>query len=269
MSNPPGNGSGHGERDGDGRLPGPPNVTLVDVLIENLGQRGGDGGNQRRGYDAFHRLDPPIFKVTKDPLDVDHWIRIIEQKFGLMECDDYEKVTLAAHQLDDAAGAWWQGYLTQQERDHRVDWAEFKAAFRAHHFPAGLMELKADEFRNLKQGNKSIIEYTSAFNYLSQYALYEVSSDPKKQNCYLRGLSLRIQDRLSVASCANFNALVSKAIKVESKMLELDAETHKRVATPPHGGTSSQRPHTGATPPPRVPSYGAPQPMWMVRNQGA
>ncbi|WVZ96996.1 hypothetical protein U9M48_042567 [Paspalum notatum var. saurae] len=146
MSNPPGNGSGHGEHDGDGRLPDPTNVTLVDVLmraetnrqdqkrllqtlIDNLGKRGGDGGHQRHGYDAFSRLDPPIFKVTKDPLDVDHWIRIIEQKFGLMEYDDYEKVTLVAHQLHDVAGAWWQGYLTQQELGHRVDWAEFKAAF--------------------------------------------------------------------------------------------------------------------------------------------
>ncbi|WVZ90355.1 LOW QUALITY PROTEIN: hypothetical protein U9M48_036664, partial [Paspalum notatum var. saurae] len=282
MSNPPGNGSGHGEHDGDERLPDPPNVTLVDVLmraetnrqdqnrllqtlIENLGHRGGDGGHQRRGYDSFSRLDPPIFKVTKDPLDADHWIRIIEQKFGLMECDDYEKVTLAAHQLYDAAGAWWQGYLTQQEQGHRVNWAEFKAAFQAHHIPAGLMELKADEFRNL---NKSVIEYTNAFNYLSQYALDEVSSDPKKKNRYLRGLSLRLQDKLSVASCANFNALVSMAIKVESKMLELDAETRKRAATPSHGGTSSQHPRTGATPPPRVPGYGAPQPMWMVCNQG-
>ncbi|WVZ96997.1 hypothetical protein U9M48_042568 [Paspalum notatum var. saurae] len=129
------------------------------------------------------------------------------------------------------------------------------------------MDLKADEFRNLKQGNKSVMEYTHAFNYLSQYALDEVSSDPKKQNHYLRGLSLRMQDKLSVASCANFNALVSMAIKVESKMLELDAETRKRAATPPHGGTS-QRPRTGVTPPPRVPGYGAPQPMWMVHNQG-
>ncbi|WVZ89975.1 hypothetical protein U9M48_036320 [Paspalum notatum var. saurae] len=183
MSNPPGNGIGHGERDGDGWLPDPPNVTLVDVLmrieanrqdqnrllqtlIENLGQRGGDGGNQCQGYDAFSRHDPPIFKVTKDPLDADHWI---------------------PHQLLDAAGAWWQGYLTQQERDHRVDWAEFKAAFRTHHIPTGLMELKADEFYNLKQGNKSVMEYTNAFNYLSQYAHDEVCSDPKKQNHYLRG----------------------------------------------------------------------------------
>ena len=140
--------------------------------------------NQRPGYDAFSHHDPPIFKVTKDPLDVDHWIYIIEQKFGLIECDDYDKVNFAAHQLHDAAGAWWQGYLTQQEHGHRVDWAEFKAAFRAHHILAGLMELKANEFRNLKQGNKSVMEYTNAFNYLSQYALDEVSSDPKKRDRY-------------------------------------------------------------------------------------
>ncbi|WVZ52307.1 LOW QUALITY PROTEIN: hypothetical protein U9M48_003380 [Paspalum notatum var. saurae] len=87
------------------------------------------------------------------------------------------------------------------------------------------MELKADEFRNLK----TILEYTNAFNYLSQYALDEVSFDPKKQNHYFRWLSLRMQDKLSVASCANYNALVSLAIRVESKMLVFDAETCKRA----------------------------------------
>lgn len=45
---------------------------------------------------------------AKEPLDADHWIRTMEQKFGLIVCEDHEKATFAAHQLQDAAGAWWQ-----------------------------------------------------------------------------------------------------------------------------------------------------------------
>ncbi|WVZ89979.1 hypothetical protein U9M48_036324 [Paspalum notatum var. saurae] len=58
-----------------------------------------------------------------------------------------------------------------------------------------------------------------------------------------------MQDKLSVASCANFNALVSMAIKIESKMLELDAETPQKsyntspwwylLSTSVHGGNTS------------------------------
>jgi hypothetical protein len=54
--------------------------------------RGGPGGNGRneggaRGlegpcsYQDFLKTHPPMFMLIAEPIDVEHWLRILEQKF--------------------------------------------------------------------------------------------------------------------------------------------------------------------------------------------
>ena len=51
-----------------------------------------------------------------------------------------------------------------------------------------LIELKQEEFRALKQGSMSIIEYRDKFAQLSRYAPNEVVDDANKQRHFLKGL---------------------------------------------------------------------------------
>ena len=105
---------------GDDNLPPPPPLhpTLVEILRRSEESRqtqnqimqaivqhlGGQGhGGQRHGHSVFMATDPPIFRGSKEPLDADFWLRTIEEKFGLIQCNDQEKVNYAAHQLRDAA----------------------------------------------------------------------------------------------------------------------------------------------------------------------
>ena len=78
-----------------------------------------DGAEHRDDYSDFLRTQPPIFMRAKDPLDADHWLRTIEQKLALIQCEKHEKVLYAAHQLQDATGAWWQGHVDLQPAGHR------------------------------------------------------------------------------------------------------------------------------------------------------
>lgn len=153
---------------------------LLKALVQNTTPHGGGTTNRPNSFSAFLRTQPPIFTRAKDPLDVDHWLRTIEQKLALVRCEDLEKVLYAAHQLQDAAGAWWQGFVGLQPAGHQVTWAEFHTAFRAFHIPTGVMDIKMQEFLELKQGNKSVMDYVHEFNYLSQYAPEEVSSNARK-----------------------------------------------------------------------------------------
>jgi hypothetical protein len=43
--------------------------------------------------------------------------------------------------------------------DHVVEWREFKAAFRGHHIPAGIMDHKLNEFLALTQRNHTLLQY--------------------------------------------------------------------------------------------------------------
>src|ERR1041384_8014083 len=259
----------------------PPPPTMAEVLMQiernsqeqtvflrtiavHLAPRGEGGAARGDNFSNFLRTQPPIFTRAKDPLAADHWLRTIEQKLDLIRCGQHEKVLFASHQLQDEAGAWWQGHRAMMAADHRFTWDEFRTAFRAFHIPEGVMQIKRLEFLNLKQGNKSVMEYVHAFNYLAQYAPSDVDSDVKKRGCFYNGLSEEMQDKLSVMEYRDFNHLVDRAIFAEDKMNKLEAKKRKRAAPPPMSG-GAQRPRPGLPPPIRMPGHGVPQPMWMRR----
>jgi hypothetical protein len=73
-----------------------------------------------------------------------------------------------------------------QSVDHRVEWGEFKAAFRGHHIPAGIMDRKLNEFLALTQGGRTVLQYAQAFNDLCQYAGYHADTDEKKRDRFRR-----------------------------------------------------------------------------------
>jgi hypothetical protein len=77
-----------------------------------------------------------------------------------------------------------------QPVDHEVEWREFKAAFRGHHIPAGIMDRKLNEFLALTQGNRTVLQYAQAFNDLCQYVGYHAETDAKKRDRFRRGSAL-------------------------------------------------------------------------------
>src|SRR6266542_6762567 len=205
---------------------------LLRVLVQNTAPRGGNGAERHDDYSDFLRTQPPVFTRAKDPLDADHWLRTIEQKLALIRCEEHEKVLYAAHQLQDAAGAWWQGHLDLQPAEHRFTWAEFRTAFHAFHIPKGVIDIKKQEFHDLKQGNKSVMDYVHSFNYLAQYIPDYVSTDEKKRDRFMNGLSEEMQDKVATLDFNDFNYLVNKAIIAEDKMNKLEAKWCTRAAPP-------------------------------------
>ena len=68
------------------------------------GVHGGNGGNEGgarcpegpSSYQDFLKTHPPTFMPTNEPLDAEHWLRIQEQKFLLLNVADEQKVRFAA-----------------------------------------------------------------------------------------------------------------------------------------------------------------------------
>ena len=50
--------------------------------------------------ERFMLLKPPTFSYSKDPLDADDWLKVIETKLDVTNCTNEECVVLALHQLD-------------------------------------------------------------------------------------------------------------------------------------------------------------------------
>jgi len=92
-----------------------------------------------------------------------------------------EKVLYTSGQLQGAAQIWWESYqATRPNNAPPVTWLEFCRDFRAQHINEGMMELKQEEFRSLRMGSMTVVEYHDTFEQLARYAPNEVREDADK-----------------------------------------------------------------------------------------
>nr|CAE03723.2 OSJNBa0021F22.17 [Oryza sativa Japonica Group] len=143
---------------------------------------------------------------SNNPVDALDWLHAVGKKLDTVQCSDEEKAT--------------------QPEGQPITWARFTAAFRRTHVPAGVVALKKREFRELKQGNRSVTEYLHEFNNLARYAPEDVREDEEKQEKFLAGMDPELSVRLVSGDYPDFQRLVDKSIRLEAKHKEL--ESHKR-----------------------------------------
>jgi hypothetical protein len=160
----------------------------------------------------FHRLHPPKFGGSDNPLDADDWLREIEMKLEVIHTSDRDKVLLAVQQLTGPALAWWQSYKEIDLEARTIIWDDFVKLFREHHIPNSVMKLKRQEFLSLQQRNLSVTGYLHKFTELSRYAPYEVDNDEKKQDAFLRGLDPELRTLIGAGVYLDFNIMVNKTI---------------------------------------------------------
>ncbi|WVZ63464.1 hypothetical protein U9M48_013094 [Paspalum notatum var. saurae] len=222
---------------------------LIDLIAQEKQRR----DPQEISYTDFAALQPPIFTTAPDPLDADDWLRIIESKFSLLpHLSEQQKARFAAQCLHGPSGAWCASFLAMQPAGHQVTWDEFRAAFRAHYLPPSLIELKQREFRALRQGDMSVLEYVQAFIRLSQYSPEDVNTDPRRATRLLDGFDPTLLTHLG-RSYDSFNELVDVAIDMEHRLRQAHEDQQKKrlASTPP--SSPSQRPRVDAPPSPPAP----------------
>jgi hypothetical protein len=152
----------------------------------------------------FQRTKPPTFSYAVEPMDADDWLKSIEKKLQVVQCNNCETVLLASHQLSSPTADWWDAYMEAHEESKSINWPEFRATFRAHHLPQGVIKLKKKEFQDLKQGSMSMKEYVTKFTQPSHYAPHEVDTDEKKHECFLNGLNDGLAYALEARYFENF-----------------------------------------------------------------
>ena len=265
----------HSNQDQSNSLPPPPaHPTMADILarqdrlIELLAQ--GQMQQQERGqrrerveettFVDFEALHPPVFQTAPDPIDAKHWLRTIEAMFELLpQISDRRKVLFAAQKLQGPAGAWWVTYQASFGIEQLPTWSEFKKAFEDHHIPEGLVEMKLQEFLNLQQGDRTVLEYLQSFNHLAQYAPTQVATDESKKMYFSRGLSPKMRAKMHMGY-PNFHQMVNDAIQLEERLRVYQEDKKRKRASE----AAVVKPKSGFAPTSRYPS-GATRSTWYVR----
>jgi hypothetical protein len=126
--------------------------------------------------------------------------------------------------------------------------------FHAYYIPAGVMRKKQHEFIDLKQGGRSVHDYSKKFNHLAQYAPDQVDTDEKKKDHFMIGLSTKQQECMTLNTGGTFLEFVSN-VMIADNTIRAHKETKKRkaVVAPSSSAPLKYRTvyHHGSTYPPR------------------
>ncbi|GJN41098.1 hypothetical protein PR202_gn00425 [Eleusine coracana subsp. coracana] len=87
---------------------------------------------------------------------------------------------------------------------------------------------KFQEFMDLKQGGRNVLQYSEAFNHLAQYATEYVNTEEKKRYTFLRGMNATLKERLTWQTTGTYNDLINAAIVQEGAMRQVEEEDRKR-----------------------------------------
>jgi hypothetical protein len=199
-----------------------------------------------------------------EPMDADDWLKSMEKKLQVVQCNNREKVLLASHHLSGPAADWWDAYVEAHEEPESINWRKFRASFRAHHVPQGVIKLKKKEFQDLKQGSMSLNKYVTKFTQLSRYAPHEVDTDEKKHECFLNGLNDGLAYALEACDFENFQGMVNKTLVLENHrgVIERNCKLVRQ-----HQPGSSSRPHVAM--PSAGPVFRPAQPLFQPKPQVA
>jgi hypothetical protein len=188
---------------------------------------GNGNGEPRSKLRSFQNTNPPTFTKAEEPLDADDWLRTMENNLEVAGVGENEKVLYTTHYIAGAARAWWDSTRAMQTNGYVMPWEEFKSKFSKAHVPLGLVKRMRDEFRNLKQGSLSVVDYRDKFLTLSRYAPDDADTNENKQERFLNGLHDEMQCVLVSTPFADLESLVDSSIQMEGKLKQA-SENRKR-----------------------------------------
>jgi hypothetical protein len=89
------------------------------------------------------------------------------------------------------------------------------------------MRKKRQEFIDLKQGGRSVHNYSKQFNHLAQYASDQVDTDDKMKDRFMIGLSTKLQERMALNTGGTFPEFISNVI-IADDAIRAHKESKKR-----------------------------------------
>ncbi|WP_428037109.1 hypothetical protein [Amphritea sp.] len=77
---------------------------------------------QRDKLGEFQRTKPPTFSHSIKPMDTDDWLKTIEKKLQVVQCNNRERVSFALQQLVDPVVDWWDAYVEAHKEPESINW---------------------------------------------------------------------------------------------------------------------------------------------------
>ncbi|CAM8947279.1 unnamed protein product [Rhodiola kirilowii] len=209
--------------------------------------------NQRdRRWEIGFKVDIPDFDGGLRAEEFVDWLSKVEEVFDFKEVPEDRRVALVSFHLRGRAQAWWQQLKKSRVREGKgkiVTWQKFvkhiKGAFLPYNFERELYQ----RFQNLRQGNRSVEEYSGDFYQL--LARTDVRVTPMQLvSRYIGGLKLQLQDVLNMFDPATVSEAHQRALQAEKQILMRGPSGFRQTpststTTPAPTNRGSTNPKTG------------------------
>nr|CAD1830185.1 unnamed protein product [Ananas comosus var. bracteatus] len=199
--------------------PSPASVPLAASGSTTL-DAAAEEAERERGYTAltrFMKFHPPTFDgEVIDPWTVETWLAMIETLFEDIYTREQDKVHLAAHCFDKRARVWWRRVKQDRSPDlPPVDWEEFRGLMFVEYFPDSDKRKMREDFRKLKQGNRTVREYEREFTHLLNCVPDVARTEQDWAECFVRGLRPEIFRMVHAFKFRTFAEVLDRALWVK------------------------------------------------------
>ncbi|GJW45517.1 reverse transcriptase domain-containing protein [Tanacetum coccineum] len=177
--------------------------------------------NQRednRRWKSGIRVNTPEFDGnTLNHVGFIDWLVAVEEVFEFKEVYENKRVSLIATKLRGRASAWWQQLKLTRERVGKprvTSWRKMKKCMRANFIPHNYQRLMYQRLQNLKQGSKSVEDYTTEFYQLiARNDIQE--TDDQLVSRYIGGLRAQIIDSVNMCYSVTLSDAHQRALAFE------------------------------------------------------
>ncbi|GKA95170.1 putative nucleotidyltransferase, ribonuclease H [Tanacetum coccineum] len=196
--------------------------------------------NQReddRRWESGMRINIPEFDgKTLNPEGFIDWLVTVEEVFEFKEVPENKRVSLIATKLRGRASAWWQQLKLTRERIGKprvTSWRKMKKLLRENFIPHNYQRLMYQRLQNLKQGTKSVEDYTTEFYQLiARNDIQE--TDDQLVSRYIGGLRVQIMDSVNMFDPVTLSDAYQRALVFERQNRRVGSSSSPAVA----GGSS-------------------------------
>ena len=213
----------------------------------------------RRESHLDFRVDIPEFEGQLDPDHFLDWLQTVERVFEYKDIPDDKKVKLVALKLRKYASIWWANLVATRVRKGKGKirtWIKMKDKLKSKFLPSHYVQDNYLKLHNLKQGTKSVEEYTREFEQLLMKCDLR-ENDAQTLVRYLSGLDEPIAHVVELHTYTSLDELSSLAYKVEQQRKTRGKGLTSR---PPFRPNPSQRPPYPSSKPQTAPLTKNPTP---------
>lgn len=184
-------------------------------------------------YKDFVNAKPRTFNGTGGVITLKRWIEKVESVFKICECPEQMKVKFAACTFVDHTLTWWNGHVEAMTLPvaNSIPWAEMKEMLMAEYCPQGEIQKMEQELWNLTVQNANIDAYISRFSELSLLCPGMITSEGKKIERFIWGLTPPIQGNVIAANPETFDSakrLAKRLYDHNNKKGEKPVEAEKK-----------------------------------------